>query len=117
MFAAHPSQPVFCELSGDLDCNTAPIARAKLWPQFVQADGVVVVDCSDLTFLASAGVQLLVDADRELRLRSTRLVLRNVPGGRPGSSASVHSNAAWTRRARLRPRWPAHPARRPFKVS
>jgi anti-anti-sigma factor len=59
----------------DLDVANAPAFEASLIEHARATDGDVVVDCSGLLLLASAGVHALVEVERRL---GRRIVLRHV---------------------------------------
>lgn len=57
---------VVVTVSGDVDALTAPRLRHELDQAFADVGtGAVVVDLTDVTFLASRGLSTLVDAHRE----------------------------------------------------
>ncbi|MEU4804452.1 STAS domain-containing protein [Actinosynnema sp. NPDC023587] len=64
------------EVVGEVDLDTVPDIRTAL----SAPAPAVVLDLAAVTFFGSAGIQLLVDADREIEalavVASTRLVLR-----------------------------------------
>lgn len=66
-------------LFGELDLGTTDRVDAEL--QRVEASNawMIVVDLSDLTFISSTGVQLLVDAEVRSRADSQRLALLRGP--------------------------------------
>lgn len=65
------------ELVGELDVSTAPELRRYL-DQIVAADGDVLVDCSELTFADSSGLDTLIRMAKTLRDQGRRLVLTQV---------------------------------------
>jgi anti-anti-sigma factor len=65
------------ELVGELDVSTAPELRRYL-DQIVAADGDVLVDCCELTFADSSGLDTLIRMAKTLRGQGRRLVLTNV---------------------------------------
>ncbi len=62
-------------LSGELDLEMATSVRLR----FGDLDGDVDVDCSGLTFMDCAGVNLLSEMNRSCRARSAKLVVVNPP--------------------------------------
>jgi anti-sigma B factor antagonist len=64
---------------GEIDTLTAPLLRAQLDGQ-IPANPLLVVDLTEVTFLGSAGLAVLVAAKDEAELRDHRL--RIVPGSR-----------------------------------
>jgi anti-sigma B factor antagonist len=65
------------ELVGELDVSTAPELRRHV-DDVVAADGDVLVDCSELTFADSSGLDTLIRLAKTLREEERRLVLSNV---------------------------------------
>jgi anti-sigma B factor antagonist len=64
---------------GELDTLTAPLLQVRLLEQQAQV-GHLVLDLSDVTFLGSAGLAVLVGAKDDADSRGCRLVV--VPGSR-----------------------------------
>jgi anti-anti-sigma factor len=68
-----------CQALGDIDVATAPAFNADLHDAIDTSDAVVVsVDCSDMTFIDSAGYHVLVEASDYAVRRGRTLVLRNL---------------------------------------
>lgn len=65
-------------LSGELDIATAGEAERQILAAEQDAQGVLVVDLSGLSFMDSTGLRLILGADVRLRAAGNRLVL--VPG-------------------------------------
>jgi anti-sigma B factor antagonist len=65
-------------VTGEVDVYEAPAFRAELFALVEQGHARVVVDCSGLAFLDSAGLAAFVDAQRRLATREGELVLRNL---------------------------------------
>src|SRR2546421_2118067 len=65
------------ELVGELDVSTADELRRHV-DEIVAADGDVFVDCSELTFADSSGLDTLIRLAQTLREQERRLVLSNV---------------------------------------
>jgi anti-sigma B factor antagonist len=64
---------------GELDTLTAPLLQVRLLEQQAQV-GHLVLDLSDVTFLGSAGLAVLVGAKDDAENRGCRLLV--VPGSR-----------------------------------
>ena len=80
---ALPGPQTTVSLAGELDPATAPELEARLTA--LAADPAVtsvVIDLSQISFLDSSGLRVLVAANQDLRARSADLVLR-------GPSANV----------------------------
>jgi anti-anti-sigma factor len=72
---------VVVEVVGEVDSETAPALDLCLRSQAGQPGvGELVVDLTGVTFLGAAGVEVLARADRRLRGRAGRLIVRT--GGR-----------------------------------
>jgi anti-anti-sigma factor len=67
------------ELGGELDLASAPqVARDLLGFALDTLSSTVILDCSDLTFIDSSGLDMLVQLSR---LSEKRIELVNVPPG------------------------------------
>jgi anti-sigma B factor antagonist len=65
------------ELRGELDVSTAPELQRRI-DEIVDADGAVAIECSELTFADSSGLDTLIRLSKTLRGQDRRLVLSNV---------------------------------------
>jgi anti-anti-sigma factor len=65
------------DLAGELDVATAPELRHRLH-DVMDAEGDVWLDCSELTFADSTGLDALTRLAKTLRSQERRLVLTNV---------------------------------------
>ncbi len=63
---------------GEIDGRTAPELHATVAPR-VEADGAVLLDLSEVRYLSSAGLRVLLLLHRETRARRSRLVLVGLP--------------------------------------
>ena len=76
------SEPVRVALSGEIDCATAPMARARLLAAVRDHPGrECVVNMSEVTFLDCSGIGVLVDAREEARSTGGFLRLAEVGPG------------------------------------
>ena len=71
---AHGADAVVVHVVGEVDTLTAPALRAQLQAQVVAA-GLLVVDLSEVTFLGSAGLAVLVATKDDAERAGTRLRL------------------------------------------
>ncbi|MFT7841620.1 STAS domain-containing protein [Saccharothrix sp. BKS2] len=62
-------------VGGEIDMGTCDVVRHALLPWLDGASGGVVVDLSGVTFLASSGLELLIEAARRADRGGVRLVL------------------------------------------
>jgi anti-sigma B factor antagonist len=64
---------------GEIDRSTTPGLRALLNDAIADSDTDLAVDCSDITFIDSGGIWLLIDTQRRLQAegRSLRVVNAN----------------------------------------
>jgi anti-anti-sigma factor len=60
---------------GEIDLATAPLLRDLLLPALERGDGPVVVDLSDVPFMDSSGVHVLVNTQAELARQNRRLAV------------------------------------------
>ena len=65
------------ELVGELDVATAPELRSRV-DEITSADGDTWIDCTELTFADSSGLDILTRLAKALRAQERRLVLTNV---------------------------------------
>jgi anti-sigma B factor antagonist len=65
------------ELAGELDVATAPELQRRV-DEVMGAGGDVWIDCTDLTFADSSGLDTLTRLAKALRAQARRLVLTNV---------------------------------------
>jgi anti-sigma B factor antagonist len=74
-----PADPVpVLVVRGEIDVYEAPAFRTALFALVDEGHRRVVVDCSGLAFLDSAGLATFVDAQRRLEARGGELVLRGL---------------------------------------
>jgi anti-sigma B factor antagonist len=83
LLAAHEHQHDVAVLSvhGEVDLETAPALRETLLPVLEHQTGPVVVDLSEVTFMDSTGVHVLVDTRRRLEPQNRRLAVVCREGG------------------------------------
>lgn len=83
LLAAHERDQNAAVLSvhGEIDLRTAPVLREVLLPILECQTGPVVVDLSEVSFIDSTGVHVLVDALQRLRLENRRLAIACREGG------------------------------------
>jgi anti-sigma B factor antagonist len=68
-------------LSGEIDIDNASHLRADL-ARAIETDGThLLVDCSQLTFIDSTGVAVLLEANSKLEANGRHMLLVNVTGG------------------------------------
>ena len=65
------------ELVGELDVATAPELRSRV-DEVTSADGDAWIDCTELAFADSSGLDTLTRLAKALRAQDRRLVLTNV---------------------------------------
>ena len=66
---------------GEIDLETAPVLRDVLLPILEHQTGPVVVDLSEVAFLDSTGLHVLVDTLRRLEPENRRLAIACREGG------------------------------------
>jgi anti-sigma B factor antagonist len=67
---------VTVELIGELDAMAAPDARDVVLESLQHGASGLVVECSELTFIDSAGLSVLIEAHREIEARHGTLTIR-----------------------------------------
>ena len=65
-------------LAGELDTAAAPETEAALKPLFESTGKDLVLDCSDLQYIASSGIRILVNLLKTAKAKGDRVVLKNV---------------------------------------
>ena len=66
-------------LRGDLDAYTGPRFNQSLRSAVARTKGDVAMDMSDVTFVDSSGIAILVAVAKELRERGSQLVIQSPP--------------------------------------
>jgi anti-anti-sigma factor len=66
-------------LRGDVDLANAPQLRAELSEVIAQDGAHLLVDCTNLTFIDSMGITVLLEANRKLEEDGRHMLLFNVP--------------------------------------
>ena len=66
---------------GEIDLETAPVLRTALVPILEHDSGPVVVDLSDVAFMDSTGVHVLIQTLQRLEPQNRRLAIACVEGG------------------------------------
>ncbi|MFP4477674.1 MAG: STAS domain-containing protein [Desulfatibacillaceae bacterium] len=62
-------------MAGRLDSNTSPEFEKKLFNAIGDGAARVVVDCTDLDYISSAGLRVVLKATKELKKKDGLLVL------------------------------------------
>jgi anti-sigma B factor antagonist len=83
LLASHEHDPDVAVLNvrGEVDIETAPALRAALLPVLEHHRGPVVIDLSEVSFMDSTGVHVLVDTSRRLEPQDRRLAIACREGG------------------------------------
>jgi anti-sigma B factor antagonist len=68
-------QDAALSLHGEIDLGTAPRLREALEPALARQTGLVVLDLSQITFMDSTGVHVLVETLQRLKLQNRRLAI------------------------------------------
>ncbi|MGN6868356.1 MAG: STAS domain-containing protein [Solirubrobacteraceae bacterium] len=69
------------DVHGEIELGTAPVLRDALLPVLEHQTGPVVVDLSEVTFMDSTGVHVLVDTLERLRPENRRFAIACREGG------------------------------------
>ena len=64
---------------GDIDPDTAPSLAASLADAIIGGGDDLLLDCSELTFIDTTGIRVLVAAEEILASEGRRMVMVNVP--------------------------------------
>ena len=65
-------------LTGELDTAAAAETEAALKPLFESTGKDLVLDCTDLQYIASSGIRILVNLLKTAKAKGDRVVLKNV---------------------------------------
>ena len=71
----HDRNVAVLSVHGEVDLETAPALRETLLPALEHQTGPVVVDLSEVTFMDSTGVHVLVDTRRRLEPQNRQLAI------------------------------------------
>jgi anti-anti-sigma factor len=77
----HRQRAAVLDVHGEIDLGTAPVLRDALLPVLEHHAGPVVVDLSEVTFMDSTGVHLLIDTLEQLRPENRRFAIACREGG------------------------------------
>jgi anti-sigma B factor antagonist len=77
----HRQDVAVISVNGDIDLATGPALREALLPVLEHQTGPVVVDLSEVSFIDSTGVHVLVDTLRRLEPQNRRLAIVCREGG------------------------------------
>jgi anti-sigma B factor antagonist len=77
----HDQHAAVLSVHGEIDLGTAPVLREALSWVLEQRTGPVVVDLSEVSFMDSTGVHVLLDTLELLRLENRRLAIVCREGG------------------------------------
>jgi len=81
--------PVVIVVTGELDIANAPAIRAALLGAEATGAAEIVLDLSDLTFMGSVGLRVILEADARARAAGRRLTLRVSPAEPPSPPGAV----------------------------
>ena len=65
-------------LTGELDTAAAAETEAALKPLFESTGKDLVLDCTDLQYIASSGIRILVNLLKTAKAKGDQVVLKNV---------------------------------------
>src|SRR5207248_1614730 len=68
-------------LRGEVDIATAPRVRADFHALIAHDSSNLLIDCSQLDFIDSTGIVVLLEANRDLEADGRHMLLVNVPEG------------------------------------
>jgi anti-sigma B factor antagonist len=79
-YGPHPDVAVL-SVHGEIDLKTAPVLSKSLLPALEHQTGPVVVDLSEVAFMDSTGLHVLIDTLRRLEPQNRRLAIACREGG------------------------------------
>ena len=65
-------------LAGEMDTAAAVEAEAALQPLFERSGKDVVLDCTELEYIASSGLRVLLNVLKKVKADGSRITLKNV---------------------------------------
>lgn len=65
-------------ISGDFDNTASSKAEQKLAPLFERDDCDIVIDCSELEYISSSGLRILLNIYKHTRKNGHRAIIRNL---------------------------------------
>lgn len=65
-------------LDGDLDNAASTQAKRGLEPVFERTDCDVVIDCTDLNYISSSGLRIILDIFKHTRSNGHKAILKNL---------------------------------------
>lgn len=65
-------------LAGDLDNATSTQAKRGLEPLFDRTDCDVVIDCTELNYISSSGLRIVLDVFKHTRSNGHKAILKNL---------------------------------------
>ena len=65
-------------LSGELDTAAAPLVEAALKPLFDSTGKELVLDCTELEYIASSGLRILMNLLKKAKSNGERIILKKV---------------------------------------
>jgi anti-sigma B factor antagonist len=88
---AHHGETAVVAVGGEIDLSTAPAFEAAVATALTEEPAVLVIDLSDVTFMASVGLRILVATQEELRESVQVAVVANNPAtSRPIEMTGLH---------------------------
>ena len=72
------SERLVAALSGDLDNAASTQAKRSLEPVFERTDCDVVIDCTELNYISSSGLRIILDIFKHTRSNGHKAILRNL---------------------------------------
>lgn len=67
-------------IEGRLDTPATPMAEKGLAPLFSCDDKDIIIDCKDLTYIASSGLRLLLDILKNAKAHGHHVYMKNLSG-------------------------------------
>lgn len=68
----------FVTLAGEMDTAAAAAAEEALQPLYNTNGKDVIIDCTDLEYIASSGLRILISILKGVKAGGSRVVLKNV---------------------------------------
>lgn len=69
---------MYASVSGRLDTPSSVTAQAEIVPLLENADKEIVLDCSNLTYISSSGLRLLLTIRKETSTKGGKVIIEHI---------------------------------------
>ena len=72
------NEKVLATVSGRLDTPSAVSAQQEITPLLENADKEIILDCSDLEYISSSGLRLLLTIRKEAAAKGGKVIVKDI---------------------------------------